>query len=324
MFISRLKKSIWAFLLAYILVSVVFQCSVFSQNIDIPEYINESIQNVVFFLEDKSIEIDWASKTGPYQVLSYNIPSSNSNNKTSVGIRVKCFFKRGVCIGKVINLSDQHSKSINQQMRQISENIQNQKTKNHIEIFESSDHITIYIYNSNIDLLKRLNTTPLLVEPIDDILLELKTIKRFAWMSVQVGFPYYESLLSNFGLSINYSTDKRKAIYILQYKKTKYNNNITVNDIKEISYLSGYLLSDNKLRMSFCAGLSYLFMDEIYLGNSSLSESNHLNYLGVPIEAQYYLRLNRSFGFGISLRANLNGYQNFYQLGTFILLGKIK
>jgi len=290
-----------------------------SERINIPEYIDESLKGVATSLEQKSIAVEWASKLESYQILAYKTINKLSDH-VDQELYVKCFFKRSKCFGKVVRILNYSLKDKDRQKLIDSSN----EIPVKLEIEESDNHITIFIAKGNITKLKKLNNTPAVIKPLKEIIEESEKVQRYIWASLQVGFPYYESIIKNFGTSISYSSDRIDLIYILQYKATKYDDGLLINDIDEFSYMSAYLLSKGKIRMTFCAGLSYLIWRESIVDNSGFESARDENLLGVPVEAQYYVRINEKFGLGVSLRANLNGLRNFYQFGTYILFGKIR
>jgi len=292
---------------------------ILSERINIPEYIDESLKGVAASLEEKSIAIEWVSQLEKYQVLAYKSITKFSDH-VDQELYVKCFFKRSQCFGKVVRILNY---SLNDNERHNLLNSNNEVPLK-LEIEESDNDVTIFITKDNITRLKKLNNTPAVIKPLKEIIEKSNKVQRYVWASLQVGFPYYESIFKNFGTSISYSSDRIDLIYILQYKATKYNDGLLINDIDEISYMSAYLLSKGKIRMTFCAGLSYLIWRESIIDNNGFESTRDENILGVPVEAQYYVRINEKFGLGVALRANLNGLRNFYQFGTYILFGKIR
>lgn len=290
-----------------------------SERIDIQDYIDRSLKGVATSLEQKSIAIEWASELESYQILAYKTVIKFSDH-VDQELYVKCFFKRSKCFGKVIRILNYSLKDIERYKLLNS----SQEIPLKLEIEESDNHVTIFITKGNITKLKKLNNTPAVIKPLKEIIEKSNKVQRYLWATLQVGFPYYESIFKNFGTSISYSSDKIDLIYILQYKATKYDDGLLINDIDEISYMSAYLLSKGKIRMTFCAGLSYLIWRESIIDNSGFESTRDENLLGVPVEAQYYVRISEKFGLGVSLRANLNGLRSFYQFSTYILFGKIR
>ena len=291
-------------------------------NPDLGEYLGESIEHVIHSLQDRSIQINWASSVDHLQVLSYRTHLIIAED-TFHNINIKCFFKKKICIGKAITIPGEADTTDFGTLFETDEHLSGNTYDVELEISEGKS--TIYMYRRNKGTqIKKLNNAPMTVETVDQVIRKSNIINRYFWGSCQVGFPYYSSILNNAGVSASYSSDKTHFLYTLQYKKTSYENASIIYDINEISYLSAYLLSEGKLRMTFCAGLSYLFWDETFIDNSSNESTSHNNGLGIPIEAQYYLRINRNFGVGVSLRANINGSKTFYQFGSHMLFGKIR
>ena len=291
-----------------------------SEHPDLTEYIGETLENVVFLLDSRSINIDWASHRDQFQIISYK-ESFRMQDDIDQKIIIKCFFKKGSCFGKAINIPT----SINNEDLKSWLELEDHQTDNPyvVELVRSGDHYTIYLSKSRNDLLMKLNSEPLIIEPVSAIIKNSKIINRYFWGSLQVGFPFYESLFQNFGGSLSYSSDRNDILYILQYKKTNYETSLIHYSIDELAYMSAYMLSKGKLRMTFCMGLSYLNWEEIDVWNTYPYDIINHSGLGVPIESQYYVCLNEHIGFGVTLRANLNSH-SFYQFGFNILFGKVR
>jgi len=290
-----------------------------AQQVNITQYIGETLENVALSLAQRSIPIDWASTNDQYHIIAYAIHLKN-NPADSFQVRIKCYFKRQVCFGKTLYFPEKFDRN---KALGLVDPVQ-EEIPYTIEAEMLNEQVIVYCSKSKNELLKKLNSTPFLVEPIDLIVAKSKKVNRYYWGSFQVGFPYYETLFNNFGLSFSYSSDRTPILYNLQYKKTKYDYAYSIYDIDEISYLTAYLLSKGKLRMTFATGLSYVLMNETIWDDPSLDQAITYKIWGVPVESHYYFRLKQGFGFGVSLRANINGENTFYQFGMYLLFGKIR
>jgi hypothetical protein len=290
-----------------------------AQQLNTTQYIGKTLEDVTLSLAQRSIPIDWASTNDQYHILAYAIHLKN-HPTDSFQVRIKCFFKRQVCFGMTLyfpeNLNESEALGLIDPVQE--------EIPYTIEAEMLNDQVIVYCSKSKNELLKKLNSTPLLIEPIDIILAKSKKVNRYYWGSFQVGFPYYETLFNNFGLSFSYSSDKTPIIYTLQYKKTKYDNTYNIYDIDEISYMTAYLLSKGKLRMTFATGLSYALMNETLWDDPSLDQTITHKIWCIPVESHYYFRMKQGFGFGVSLRASINGVNTFYQFGIYLLFGKIR
>ena len=289
------------------------------EGLKIIEYINQNLKDVVLSLERDSIKIEWAAQSGQHQTIAFKTVADVLGNPDQE-IYAKCFFKRTRCYATVIKLMSYASSN----PKPLSLHLDPHQYPYNLSVESAEGHTTIFISKGNLARLKERNDAPVVILPLQEVIEKSNNVNRYCWASLQVGFPYYESLISNFGTSIAYSSDRVDLVYILQYKATKYSEDLIINNIDEISYMSAYLLSKGKIRMTFCAGLSYIFWRESYIDNNGYENSTNHNRLGVPVEAQYYVRINEMLGLGVSLRGNLNGFQSFYQFGVHLLFGKIR